>query len=813
MASEEILITYRAELEGFKAQLTGLEGKMRTTESAGKKVGETTGKSLDDAGKKAGPLGDQFKKIGAYIVAAFAVERIIAFGNQSVKAFREAEVNAKKLESAVKLIGKEGDAAFQKLISQSQKLQSISIFDDDSIQKAQTQLIQFGLTSDEVEKLIPKIVDLASATGGDLGSATDTVIQGVSGLTRGLKPLGIEFKATGSKAENLAILTEKLGKFQGQTAVALETSAGKAKQLENAYGDLQENIGSLVTNILDGIVPALAKMTGLINDSFKSIEEINAEVALNATQRAAEDAAKEFVAYAKAMGIAKDDKEGLVKASDKFISVRKQELVQLDKEFSKSSMTADARNKRADSINAEITGVKNYIAALLNQGKATENEITTVQKLKDQIAEKEKAILEANIADGSSIKLSREKFALEERLKVALGEETEAQKKASEAAKTAAEGKAKAVEELAKRLDAVRKIEVEQGIADADSIALAFSNSIAAVQNEINAVDNAKLLFAKLSGDKTEIAKAELDKQIVDINNNYDAQVAAQQELGGDISRVNDERNLAIELAQKEHQAKLTGIQKEEAEKRKVIDDQAFNESIEFAQKGAQIFASINDAALGYELSSLQAQLNNKQISQEQYDQKVKAAKKTAAQNDKALSVFTATINTFRAIAEALPNVPLSILAGVLGGAQIAAILAQPIPEFATGTEYLKRGRNRPGRDTIPIMANEGEAIIPTDKNAKYPGLAAAMIAGDVDRYVLRNFGTKFIAEKMEEIKRGKDKSFTENLMQSFAVNNKGFYDGNLLESDKRNRELLREQNEILRSIALKQSASNPRKF
>jgi hypothetical protein len=65
------------------------------------------------------------------------------------------------------------------------------------------------------------------------------------------------------------------------------------------------------------------------------------------------------------------------------------------------------------------------------------------------------------------------------------------------------------------------------------------------------------------------------------------------------------------------------------------------------------------------------------------------------------------------------------------------------VPEFEsynTGTPYLERGGNPRGIDTIPIMANEGEAIIPTAENAKHPGLARAWIDGNLEDYIFRNY-------------------------------------------------------------------------
>ena len=92
----------------------------------------------------------------------------------------------------------------------------------------------------------------------------------------------------------------------------------------------------------------------------------------------------------------------------------------------------------------------------------------------------------------------------------------------------------------------------------------------------------------------------------------------------------------------------------------------------------------------------LNKQLNAGKISQEQYNARTSQLdadlekKKTEiatkqAKRDKAQSIFSAILSTAAAIAQALPNIPLSIIAGIMGAAQIAVIASQPLPEYAKG--------------------------------------------------------------------------------------------------------------------------------
>jgi TP901 family phage tail tape measure protein len=88
--------------------------------------------------------------------------------------------------------------------------------------------------------------------------------------------------------------------------------------------------------------------------------------------------------------------------------------------------------------------------------------------------------------------------------------------------------------------------------------------------------------------------------------------------------------------------------------------------------------------------------LLHKKITQKQYNdyvakldedmtKKENAIKLEQAKREKRLNIFNSIINTASAVAEALPNIPLSVIAGVAGGIQTGIIAAQPLPEFAMG--------------------------------------------------------------------------------------------------------------------------------
>src|SRR5690606_23798268 len=62
------------------------------------------------------------------------------------------------------------------------------------------------------------------------------------------------------------------------------------------------------------------------------------------------------------------------------------------------------------------------------------------------------------------------------------------------------------------------------------------------------------------------------------------------------------------------------------------------------------------------------------------------------ARFEKAAGIAKIIIDTATAVTQALPNIPLSILVGALGAAQLATAIATPIPKYEVGTGYSAEG-------------------------------------------------------------------------------------------------------------------------
>jgi len=279
--AEDLIARYQLDISDLKLQVAELQKQYAKLSDAEKKAGKDgedaakkTAQETEKATESTSELTKKINDLGKTIIAAFAVERIIAFGEESVKAFAEAEQNALKLKNAVGTNGGLTDD-FNRLLKQSGDLQGITIFSDDQIQSLQIAALQFGLSADEVEKLTPKIIDFASATGQDLNSAFGLIVAGANGATRGLRQYGISIDEGQTKQQNyIQIVDQWTNKINGQAEAIGNTTGGTLTKLSNAWDDLKESIGGAIAPAVIGLSNLAKGFTELVTPTEKESIEL-----------------------------------------------------------------------------------------------------------------------------------------------------------------------------------------------------------------------------------------------------------------------------------------------------------------------------------------------------------------------------------------------------------------------------------------------------------------------------------------------------------------------------------------------------------
>ena len=150
-------------------------------------------------------------------------------------------------------------------------MQSLTNFEDDQLLALMSKLSQtFKLNKDEIQQLVPLLLDFTEAnkaTGMSVESAFDLMGRALNGHTEMLGRYGIELDDTRLKTEGVSYLVEKLGEDYGGTATAL---ADLRLQNANAWGDIQETVGDMLTTLINPLLNGLK----LLMDAYNSLSPV-----------------------------------------------------------------------------------------------------------------------------------------------------------------------------------------------------------------------------------------------------------------------------------------------------------------------------------------------------------------------------------------------------------------------------------------------------------------------------------------------------------------------------------------------------------
>ena len=150
-------------------------------------------------------------------------------------------------------------------------MQQVTNFEDDQLLALMSKLSQtFKLNKDEIQQLVPLLLDFTEAnkaTGMSVESAFDLMGRALNGHTAMLGRYGIVLDDTRLKTEGVSYLVEKLGEDYGGTAEAL---ADLRLQNANAWGDIQETVGDMLTTLINPLLQGLR----LLMDAYDSLSPV-----------------------------------------------------------------------------------------------------------------------------------------------------------------------------------------------------------------------------------------------------------------------------------------------------------------------------------------------------------------------------------------------------------------------------------------------------------------------------------------------------------------------------------------------------------
>lgn len=206
-------------------------------------------KKLESGFAKAKKLMMQWKT-ASILGATAAGAALTAFGISSIKAWSQQEEAVNNLEAALNAGGDNVEYFSQRFQKFASDMQSKTIFGDEATLDIITYGRNLGITSDKLEEATTAAAGLAAKYKLDLQSAMQLIGRAANGNTGMLSRYGIVLDDTLSKEEKFNQLL-KIGTDNFSLAEAkANTLTGKYTQLENAYGDLKEAVGKVITESL-----------------------------------------------------------------------------------------------------------------------------------------------------------------------------------------------------------------------------------------------------------------------------------------------------------------------------------------------------------------------------------------------------------------------------------------------------------------------------------------------------------------------------------------------------------------------------------
>lgn len=256
-----------------------------------------------------------------------------------------------------------------------------------------------------------------------------------------------------------------------------------------------------------------------------------------------------------------------------------------------------------------------------------------------------------------------------------------------------------------------------------------------------------------------------------------------------------------VKLKDKESKL-LTNLGRNQAKERIKIEREVQDALIQLGQGSINALLDYRTSTNRYEaeqeIKNAEDLFNKKQITEDEFNRRKKEALNEQARTQRQIDLAQIQINTAISIAKTFAQfgfpagIPLAVLAAAEGAVQYAFASAQPLPQFAKGTDRVMGGRK--GVDSVHALLMPDEAVIPAKANLERPQLAKAWIDGNLDKHLMMNY----IKPAIEENNRRWEATLKVNQSSTF-IRNDNFSDKRIVDSlGKINRKLSTKEQPII---------------
>lgn len=212
--------------------------------------------------------------------------------------------------------------------------------------------------------------------------------------------------------------------------------------------------------------------------------------------------------------------------------------------------------------------------------------------------------------------------------------------------------------------------------------------------------------------------KYQKSAELVAVQNKEKLGLTFFESLFGDDQAAKDKAKSVIDLTKQVFDT-TANLMREQAR----METEAYDRAIKLQQDRVTEAQKIAEAGNAEYLQAEKDRLNELESKREQ-------SARRQLEIDQAIQASQILVAVAGAAAQIAKGGPANVIAGittVVGaiGAGISLVRQSQAaaPKFYDGTDYLERGNNPAGRDTIPVMAHEGERIVPSYINEKLKGI------------------------------------------------------------------------------------------
>ncbi|GKX65839.1 hypothetical protein [Inconstantimicrobium mannanitabidum] len=252
---------------------------LKTTEAINgllkvQKQAKEAGVELDKTEKTSGGFSKTLGNVGKAVAGFASSTAIVSFAKSAISSAEKGITTNAKLTEVLKSASHATDAQVESLKKYASEMTQNGVIGTGLNKTAMSQLATFGLQADSIKKLIPQLDNLAvnqkgvNNTSEDMMGYANLIGKVMQGNATAMTRVGVTMSEhqkklieQGNESQRVATITEVLKQNYGNLNEKIaQTPEGKAKKLENEWGGLKEQIGTMLLPVVESFTNGLQKI-------------------------------------------------------------------------------------------------------------------------------------------------------------------------------------------------------------------------------------------------------------------------------------------------------------------------------------------------------------------------------------------------------------------------------------------------------------------------------------------------------------------------------------------------------------------------